>query len=63
VIGGASPDGVRATKSDVLGASHHGIDTVVVEWGYGGSDFDGPAVERPLRHVSTVAALREVLGV
>lgn len=88
VIGGASPDGVRATKADVVahvlsqldpvpehilmvgdrshdvdGASHHGIDTVVVEWGYGGSDFDGPAVERPLRHVSTVAALREVLGV
>jgi len=88
VIGGASPDGVRATKAqvvahvlsqldpvpehvlmvgdrahDVDGASHHGIDTVVVEWGYGGGDFDGLAVKRPLSRVSTVAALREVLGV
>jgi phosphoglycolate phosphatase len=36
---------------------------VVVEWGYGGLDFDDPAVERPLAHVPTVAALREVLGV
>ena len=88
VIGGASPDGVRATKADVVahvlaqldplpehvlmvgdrshdveGASHHGIDTVVVEWGYGGRDFDDPEVERPLTQVSTVTALREVLGV
>jgi phosphoglycolate phosphatase len=88
VIGGASPDGVRATKAqvvahvlsqldpvpehvlmvgdrahDVDGASRHGIDTVVVEWGYGGGDFDGLAVKRPLGRVSTVAALREVLGV
>ena len=88
VIGGASPDGVRATKAEVVahvlsqldpvpehvlmvgdrahdvdGAWHHGIDTVVVEWGYGGSDFDDPAVERPFRQVATVAALREVLGV
>jgi phosphoglycolate phosphatase len=88
VIAGASLDGVRATKADVVahalaqvdplpehvlmvgdrshdvdGASRHGIDTVVVEWGYGGLDFDDPAVERPLAHVPTVAALREVLGV
>lgn len=88
VIGGASLDGVRATKADVVahvlsqldplpehvlmvgdrahdvqGASHHGIDTVLVEWGYGGSDFDDPAVERPVAQVATVAALREVLGV
>ena len=88
VIGGASPDGVRATKADIVahvlsqldpvpehvlmvgdrahdvdGASHHGIDTVVVEWGYGATDFDDPTVERPFRQVATVAALREVLGV
>jgi phosphoglycolate phosphatase len=88
VIGGASPDGLRASKSDVLahvlaqldprpghvlmvgdrshdveGAAHHGIDTVVVEWGYGRRDFDDPQVERPLKQVATVAALREVLGV
>jgi phosphoglycolate phosphatase len=88
VIAGASPDGVRASKADVVahvlsqldpvpehvlmvgdrshdvhGASRHGIDTVVVEWGYGGLDFDDPTVERPLAHVATVAALREVLGV
>lgn len=88
VIAGASPDGRRATKAEVVehllsqldpvpdhvlmvgdrshdvhGASHHGIDTVVVEWGYGGADFDDPAVARPLARVPTVAALREVLGV
>jgi phosphoglycolate phosphatase len=88
VIAGASPDGVRTTKADVLdhalsqldplpehvlmvgdrshdvhGASHHGIDTVVVQWGYGGLDFEDPTVARPVAHVSTVAALREVLGV
>jgi phosphoglycolate phosphatase-like HAD superfamily hydrolase len=88
VIAGASTDGVRAAKADVVahvlsqldplpehvlmvgdrahdveGASHHGIDTVVVEWGYGGLDFDDPTVQRPLAHVPSVAALREVLGV
>lgn len=88
VIAGASPDGMRATKAEVVahllsqldprpehvlmvgdrshdvdGASHHGIDTVVVEWGYGGNDFDDPTVERPFKQVATVAALREVLGV
>ncbi|MDT5091215.1 MAG: phosphoglycolate phosphatase [Mycobacterium sp.] len=88
VIGGASLDGTRAAKADVVahvlsqldplpehvlmvgdrahdveGAAHHGIDTVVVEWGYGGRDFQDPDVERPFTQVSTVAALREVLGV
>jgi HAD superfamily hydrolase (TIGR01549 family) len=88
VIAGASLDGVRASKADVVahalsqldpvpehvlmvgdrshdvhGASRHGIDTVVVGWGYGGLDFDDPTVEQPLAHVPTVAALREVLGV
>jgi phosphoglycolate phosphatase len=93
VIAGASPDGIRSSKADVIahalaqlhpvpehvlmigdrshdvhGASHHGIDTIVVNWGYGRADFDGPdfddaAGHRPLKHVQTVADLREVLGV
>jgi phosphoglycolate phosphatase len=86
VIAGASPDGARSAKADVIaralsqlrpmpehvlmvgdrshdvhGASHHGIDKVVVDWGYGRADFD--AADRSLRHVATVAELREVLGV
>ena len=88
VIAGASPDGTRATKADVIahalsqlqpmpehvlmvgdrshdvhGASHHGIDTVVVDWGYGRSDFADPVADRSLKHVKTVADLRELLGV
>jgi len=88
VIAGASVDGLRATKSDVVkhalsqleplpdrvlmvgdrshdveGAAEHGIDTVVVGWGYGRTDFDGPHAVVPYAHVETVAELREVLGV
>jgi len=88
VIAGASVDGLRATKSDVVkhalsqleplpdrvlmvgdrshdveGAAEHGIDTVVVGWGYGRTDFDGPYAVVPYAHVETVAELREVLGV
>jgi phosphoglycolate phosphatase len=88
VIAGASVDGTRATKSDVVahalaqlhplpdrvlmvgdrshdveGAAEHGIDTVVVGWGYGRADFDDPDAVSALAHVSTVADLREVLGV
>ena len=88
VIAGASPDGVRATKSDVLahalaqlgelpdtvlmvgdrshdveGASLHGIDTVVVEWGYGADDFADPNGFAPLKSVATIGDLREVFGV
>ncbi|MDT5110489.1 MAG: phosphoglycolate phosphatase [Mycobacterium sp.] len=88
VIAGASLDGVRASKADVVahalaqlqpiparvlmvgdrshdveGASAHGIDTVVVEWGYGADDFGVPDVAAALAHVSTIADLREVLGV
>jgi phosphoglycolate phosphatase len=48
---------------DVEGASAHGIDTVVVEWGYGADDFGVPDVAAALAHVSTIADLREVLGV
>jgi phosphoglycolate phosphatase len=85
VIAGASVDGVRASKADVVahalaqlepipdlvlmvgdrahdveGASAHGIDTVVVKWGYGADDFGGPDA---VKSVATVAELREVLGV
>jgi phosphoglycolate phosphatase len=88
VIAGASVDGSRATKSDVVahalaqlnplpdrvlmvgdrshdveGAADHGIDTVVVGWGYGRSDFAHPLAPSALAHVSTVDDLREVLGV
>jgi len=88
VIAGASPDGTRARKADVVaralellgdvpervlmigdrahdveGAAEHGIDTVVVGWGYGREDFAGPDAARPAAHVATVDDLREVLGV
>lgn len=88
VIAGASPDGVRSAKADVvahalaqlgplpdevlmvgdrshdvLGAATHGIDTVVVEWGYGAGDFAGPDGVRAFKHAATLAELREALGV
>ena len=88
VIAGASLDGSRSSKSDVLahalaqlgplpervvmvgdrshdveGAAAHGIDTVVVAWGYGADDFGGPGSVVAHRHVSSVDDLREVLGV
>jgi HAD superfamily hydrolase (TIGR01549 family) len=88
VIAGASPDGTRAAKSDVVahaleqltplpqrvlmvgdrshdveGAAVHGIETVIVDWGYGRDSFDGPGAPAPLHRVTTVAELREVLGV
>lgn len=88
VIAGASTDGTRAAKADVVahalaqlqplpprvlmvgdrshdveGAAAHGIDTVVVGWGYGSADFSGPDAVSAQAHVSTVAELRGVLGV
>jgi len=88
VIAGASVDGTRAEKADVVahalaqleplpervvmvgdrwhdveGAARHGIDTVVVGWGYGRADFAQPNPVAPLAHVDTVDDLREVLGV
>lgn len=88
VVAGASVDGTRAAKSEVVahalqqlgplpervvmvgdrahdveGAAEHGIATIVVGWGYGRSDFDGPASPTPAGRVATVAELREVLGV
>lgn len=88
VIAGASVDGSRAHKVDVVahalaqlgeipertlmvgdrshdveGAAAHGIETVVVGWGYGKDDFDGPDAVAAAAHVASVADLREVLGV
>jgi phosphoglycolate phosphatase len=88
VIAGASLDGSRATKADVVahalaqlepvpervvmvgdrahdveGAAAHGIDTVVVGWGYGRSDFAERTAVSALAHVDSVDHLREVLGV
>lgn len=85
VIAGASLDGLRSSKSEVLahalaqlqplpdrvlmvgdrshdveGAAEHGIDTVVVGWGYGSDDFLETDV---VTRVATVPVLREVLGV
>ena len=88
VIAGASVDGLRAAKADVVkhalaqleplpervlmvgdrshdveGAAEHGIETVVVGWGYGQADFDDPDAVVAHTHVATVDELREVLGV
>lgn len=89
VIAGASVDGTRSSKTDVLahalaqlqplpervlmvgdrihdveGAAAHGIDAVVVGWGYGGADFAGTASpEVDVAYVATVADLRRALGV
>lgn len=88
VVAGASVDGARSSKADVVahaldqlqplparvlmvgdrahdveGAAVHGIDTVVVEWGYGAGDFADAEPNIGVTHVSTVADLREVLGV
>ena len=50
-----------ATASAVRSA--HGIDTVVVGWGYGRDDFTGAEPSPTRVHVADVTALREVLGV
>ncbi|HWF27434.1 MAG TPA: HAD-IA family hydrolase [Mycobacterium sp.] len=89
VIAGASPDGSRKTKEDVLahalaelqplparvlmvgdrshdvdGAAAHGIDAVVVGWGYGQTDFaDQGAPATCVTHAATIADLRRALGV
>lgn len=88
VIAGASPDGSRKTKEEVLahalaalrplpervlmvgdrshdvhGAAAHGIDTVVVGWGYGRADFADGAGPDGVTHAATIDELREALGV
>lgn len=88
VIAGASPDGSRKTKDEVLahaldqlqplpervlmvgdrnhdvdGAAAHGIDTVVVGWGYGKADFPDGVTAASVTHAATVDELRRALGV
>jgi phosphoglycolate phosphatase len=92
VVAGASPDGSRKTKEEVLahalnqlqplpervlmvgdrshdvdGAAAHGIDTVVVGWGYGQADFTqsaaGGGMPTGVTHAATVDELRRALGV
>ncbi|OBJ47754.1 HAD-IA family hydrolase [Mycobacterium sp. 1423905.2] len=48
---------------DVEGAAAHGIDTVVVGWGYGRADFADPSDLTGVTHVETVEELRRALGV
>ncbi len=88
MIAGASVDGTRAAKADVIahalgqlqplpervlmvgdrrhdveGATAHGIDAVVVGWGYGQADFAEPDLPSGAVHVATVDELRRALGV
>jgi phosphoglycolate phosphatase len=48
---------------DVDGAAAHGIDTVVVGWGYGKSDFPDGLVTTGVTHAATITDLRRALGV
>ena len=88
VIAGASPDGSRKAKVEVLahaldqlqplpervlmvgdrshdveGAAEHGIDTVVVGWGYGRADFPDGFSKTGVTHAATIHELRRALGV
>jgi phosphoglycolate phosphatase len=88
VIAGASPDGSRKTKVEVLahaleqlqplpervlmvgdrghdveGAAEHGIETVVVGWGYGQADFADGSTVTGVTHAATIDELRRTLGV
>ncbi|SLI86912.1 5'-nucleotidase [Mycobacteroides abscessus subsp. bolletii] len=92
VIAGASPDGIRSSKADVIkhalsqlddvpstgvvmvgdrvhdveGAAAHGIGTIVVDWGYGATDFEGDPGELAewiIGRVSTPEQLLEELRV
>jgi phosphoglycolate phosphatase len=88
VIAGASADGSRRTKVEVLahaleqlrplpdrvlmvgdrshdvhGAAAHGIDTVVVGWGYGRADFAEGFSPTGVTHAATMDELRRALGV
>jgi phosphoglycolate phosphatase len=48
---------------DVDGAAAHGIDTVVVGWGYGQRDFADGFSKTGVTHAATVDELRRALGV
>ncbi|MCV7078253.1 hypothetical protein AWC27_07025 [Mycobacterium szulgai] len=88
VIAGASADGARKSKTEVLahaldqlqplpervlmvgdrshdvdGAAAHGIDTVVVGWGYGQADFADLIDAAGVTFAATMADLRGTLGV
>jgi len=88
VIAGASADGARKSKTEVLahaleqlqplpervlmvgdrshdvdGAAAHGIDTVVVGWGYGRDDFAELIDAAGVTFAATMADLRGTLGV
>jgi len=48
---------------DVDGAAAHGIDTVVVGWGYGQDDFADRRSSTGVTHAPTIDELRRALGV
>jgi phosphoglycolate phosphatase len=48
---------------DVHGAAAHGIDTVVVGWGYGQADFPDGFSLTGVTHAATIDELRRALGV
>jgi phosphoglycolate phosphatase len=48
---------------DVEGAAEHGIDTVVVGWGYGRADFADGFGAAGVTHAATIDELRRALGV
>ncbi|SPM42131.1 Phosphoglycolate phosphatase, HAD superfamily, partial [Mycobacterium numidiamassiliense] len=48
---------------DVHGAAAHGIDTVVVGWGYGRADFPDGFSVTGVTHAATIDELRRALGV
>ncbi len=48
---------------DVHGAATHGIDTVVVGWGYGRDDFPDGFSATGVTHAATIDELRGALGV
>ena len=48
---------------DVDGAAAHGIDTVVVGWGYGQADFPDGFSTTGVTHAATMPELRRALGV
>ncbi|SPM32025.1 HAD-IA family hydrolase [Mycobacterium terramassiliense] len=48
---------------DVHGAAAHGIDTVVVGWGYGRDDFHEGFGLTGVTHAATIGELRRALGV
>jgi phosphoglycolate phosphatase len=48
---------------DVDGAAAHGIDTVVVGWGYGRADFPDGYSSTGVTHAATIDELRRALGV